>query len=408
MTSRNICIAILGMLLPILLHPAVAVAEFGWNAIEIHGFLSQGYMASSGNNIFAGTLDGTFQFNEFGLNFSTDLSERLHVGLQYFSRDIGDFGNNDIKLDWAYADYRWNDWLGLRAGRIKFPSGLYMETIDLDLLRTCIFLPQSIYDESMRDIFIAVNGLGLYGYLPLGRTGDLAYHVAYGTIGLSTDGTMALYMESEATARLIDVEDRPVLRAHVEWMPSLEGIRITGSFTQTDIHLRYATTADTYWATEAGLPVGSEFPHNMENTTMLSGGLEVIRDRITLLAEYEYMQTDVVESAEDTARYRSAGYYAGLTYQLTDRWALGTYYSVYYDDLNDRDGRKFAADTGLPRHRLWQNDWTVSTRFDVNEHWLIKAELHLIDGTASFLNQHNPDGTERKSTLFAVKTTYNF
>ncbi len=80
--------------------------EFDIEAITIHGFISQGYIQTNRNNFLAGnTEDGSFEFSEFGINFATDLSDRLHIGLQLFGRDLGNVGNNDITLDWAYADY---------------------------------------------------------------------------------------------------------------------------------------------------------------------------------------------------------------------------------------------------------------------------------------------------------------
>jgi hypothetical protein len=382
-------------------------AEFGWENIEIHGFLSQGFMQSHQNNVFADTLDGTFQFNEFGLNFSTNLSNRLRTGLQFFSRDLGDFDNNTIKLDWAYADFRWKDWLGFRAGRIKSPCGLHMETADLDMLRTSIFLPQSLYNDSMRDINIAVNGIGLYGYFSLGGVGDVTYQLQYGETSIETDGTMVLYMESEADARLIHVESHPVFGAHIEWMPPVEGIRLTGSFTSMDLALRYTITEQTDWAQGNEIPVGWEFPHIMDNMVTLIAGIEVTRTRTTFMAEYEYKEAEVTQSAGYVGLHRSAGYYASLAYRFTDWFELATYYSVYDDDLDDRDGSELES-MGMPKHLAWQKDWTVTTRFDISEYWLIKVEFHFIDGTALLLNQHNPEGVERNSVLFAVKATYSF
>jgi hypothetical protein len=282
-----------------------------------------------------------------------------------------------------------------------------METIDLDMLRTYIFLPQSIYSDSMRDTLIAVNGIGVYGYVPLGGLGDLTYQALYGETGIATDGTMALYMESEANSRLIDVKSHPVLRLHTEWMPPFEGIRLTGSVMLTDIELRYVTTEQTFWASESGIPVGWEFPYLMDNMMIVGTGLEIARERLVFLAEYEYFETNVTQDREEWERYRSAGGYIGLTYRFTDRFDLGTYYSLYYDDLDDRKGEQYEA-AGLPNYAAWQKDWTVTARADMNEYWILKGEIHVIDGTALLLNQHNPEGTERESVLFAVKATYSF
>ena len=46
-----------------------------FNGINIHGFISQGYLKSSDNNYQGNTEDGTFEFNEIGLTFSTELTD---------------------------------------------------------------------------------------------------------------------------------------------------------------------------------------------------------------------------------------------------------------------------------------------------------------------------------------------
>jgi hypothetical protein len=50
----------------------------------------------------------------------------------------------------------------------------------------------------------------------------------------------------------------------------------------------------------------------------------------------------------------------------------------------------------------------VSTRFDITDFWLLKVEVHFIDGVALAYPIDNPDGYEKTWNLFAVKTTFNF
>ena len=38
--------------------------ENEWGTIDIHGFISQGFLKSDRNNFYAKTEDGTFRFNE--------------------------------------------------------------------------------------------------------------------------------------------------------------------------------------------------------------------------------------------------------------------------------------------------------------------------------------------------------
>ena len=80
---------------------------------------------------------------------------------------------------------------------------------------------------------------------------------------------------------------------------------------------------------------------------------------------------------------------------------------MYYSDTDDRDGEKL-VEKGLPDFRAWQEDWALSTRFDITDNWLVKLEVHFMDGAARCSPADNPDGYDKNWTLYAVKTTFSF
>ena len=49
--------------------------DAGKLTLNMHGFLSQGYLKSDANNFLAETKDGTFEFREYGLNVSAVLKK---------------------------------------------------------------------------------------------------------------------------------------------------------------------------------------------------------------------------------------------------------------------------------------------------------------------------------------------
>jgi len=53
--------------------------------------------------------------------------------------------SGEASLDWAFAEYRVNDLVRIRAGKVKNPFGLFMEVKDVGTLRTFYTLPQSVY-----------------------------------------------------------------------------------------------------------------------------------------------------------------------------------------------------------------------------------------------------------------------
>ena len=111
------CILIVFILLLALWTPPASSQD----GIKIHGLVSQGYIRSSDNNFLARTSKGSFEFNEAIINFSTQVDEKLRLGIQLLSRNLGGEGKGAVTLDWGFGDYRWKEELGVRVGKVKIP-----------------------------------------------------------------------------------------------------------------------------------------------------------------------------------------------------------------------------------------------------------------------------------------------
>ena len=191
-------------------------------ALEVHGFVSQGFVKSTANDYQLHSSKGSFEMSEAGLNFTSQLTERLRVGVQLFAYDLGTLGNYTARADWFYLDYRVKDWLGLRAGRTKLPFGLYSDISDIDAARTPILLPQSIYPQANRYFVLGVTGGGLYGYVNLGRAGALDYRAVGGAIPVNP-----AQIGAAAQVSTIDI---PYLAAgRFMWETPVSGLRLGAS-----------------------------------------------------------------------------------------------------------------------------------------------------------------------------------
>ena len=105
------------------------------SGLVLRGFVSQGFLKSSANKFLTTDSDeGTFAFTEAALNFTAQPVSKVRVGAQLFARDLGRQGNNRVVVDWALGEYRAWDAFGFRAGRIKFPVGLYNTLQDADVI----------------------------------------------------------------------------------------------------------------------------------------------------------------------------------------------------------------------------------------------------------------------------------
>ncbi len=220
----------------------------GWAAesfnIDINGYISQGFMISNRNNYLAKTEKGSFQFNELGINFSTELTDKLRVGIQLAARDLGDTGNDKVIIDWAFADYRWKDWLGLRVGKIKIPLGFYSKTRDIDMVRTSILLPQSIYGETYRDTSTAMKGIGGYGELSLNALGDVSYQVLFGTLDISKESSTTKAAEINGRFEVGKYDIGNLYCWAIIWETPVEGLRIGACREKMDMKINAALTGD--------------------------------------------------------------------------------------------------------------------------------------------------------------------
>ena len=143
--------------------------------LDFHGFVSQGFLYSDTYNYLdTDTKDGSFRYSEAGVNVSMNPFPRTHIAIQGFMFDVGDAGKYEPFLDYASIDYTFNDYIGVRGGRIRKPGGIYNAIQDIDLARTYVLLPQGLYDARFRDLDATLDGGEIFGSLPLSKAGSLS------------------------------------------------------------------------------------------------------------------------------------------------------------------------------------------------------------------------------------------
>lgn len=354
---------------------------------QIHGFISQGYLKSDKNDFyFAETEDGTFHYNETGINFATQVTDQIRMGIQFLSRDLGRIGNNDIEIDWAFADYRYRNWLGLRVGKIKKPFGLYNRVRDIDSARTFVMLPTMIYDEVPRETYSTTTGIGIYGYLPYG----FYYEFQYGMVDIDKEGGTAKNVSWFTGLQVIDIDGEDTSTTYLEWETPLQGLKFAGTV--------FFFPDTTYYT-----PIGELFSETINYVV----SAEYAYDRLVLASEYRLMDFDLNLTLNDTTLVDQTleACYISASYQFTDRFTLGAYYGELYTDKDDRDGDRYKA-ANLPSGLAWRKDLALTTKFDINDYWTIKLEAHLMDGLAQVTTPAAE--AEDNWSLFAAKMTFSF
>jgi hypothetical protein len=357
-------------------------------SIETHGFVSQGFIYTTHqNNYLARSNRGSFEFTEIGLNFTKPLLDNLRFGLQLFSRDLGPIGNYTLKADWFYLDYHWKDWLGLRAGRVKLPFGLYNDVSDVDSARVPVLLPPSIYQAAQRDVLLALTGVELYGRAELGRAGALDYHAYVGTIFLDATGG-----NPGSAAELVEARVPYVAGARLLWESPIEGLTFGATF-QT---VRLGST--NVIRTTPPITFTLDIPINI-----WLASVEYSKNNLQIAIEYGrwYATTYATPAFIPPFDVVNERGYAMVSYRLTKWFQPGAYYSMFYPNATVRHTR---ADE--------QHDIALSLRFDINPYWLLKLEGHYMIGTAALdptLNDQRPlTSLAPQWAAFFAKTTVHF
>ncbi len=375
------------------LHAAVSI---GNSNVQIGGFFSQGYLKSSKNNFPFEAKDGTWDFREMAVNVSTTFGSHLRVGAQGFAQRLGNYGNDKVVLDWAVADYNFRPEIGVRAGRIKYPKGLYGEALDVDAIRPFIFLPSSLYNPVLRDFSSSFDGAMVYGTLSTAKAGSVDYKIFYGDIAMNTEQGVADFFNDTGYfaggVRSLEVDH--IKGAALDWSTPVQGLKL---------HLSYSQLSDAKgrgpFAPMPVLPL--LIGVTIDYTTV---GLEYTYNDWTFAAEWQDQSGDslvqaipAVNNADD---YRSKNYYVSVARRLGEKWELGAYFSKSKN--KDTDG---APD---PANHL--DDLAVSVRYNVNENVILKAEFHTIDGRYNVFNTpRTPNPTRADSMSFwAVKSTFIF
>ncbi len=399
--------------------------------VAIHGFVSQGYLKTDDVNYLAETKKGTYQFNEVGINFNYT-HDKLRVGAQIFSRDLGDLGNNDVVLDWAVGEYRFFDEIGVRAGRIKIPNGFYNQGRDVDLLRTPVFLPSSVYEEGARDLLNAVNGFGLFGNIDASVVGEFEYEMYCGAAEMEEDsifirGTVEAFEKGllsnlppimTASIRDMSVENKHMYGGALRWGTPVPGLRLGATYFtgENDVKSKLdasvplagvSTTADIIVDSiiDDGWTYSAEF--TLEQLTLAAEYQQVRQSRETEIKNLDLSPLPAMSILIPDSTGQSDGWYVSASYQFFDWFTLGLYYSAYYSSDEDKDGQRY-LDSNMPASYAWQKEWVPTLRFDPVPNWVIKGEVHFIDGSARCYDFNNPYGRDDNWHLYALKTSYSF
>lgn len=387
--------------------------ELASRKVQIHSFASQGFAYSNQNNYLTmKTSNGSLAMTDAGVNVSTQLTDRFRVGAQVYVRDFGNLGKWHPHLDWAFGDYRFRDWFGVRAGKVKTALGLYNDTQDNDSLHTFALLPQAVYPTDLRDATIAHTGGDIYGNVAVRSLGSFAYTAYAGDRRDTMDGGYLYLLRDRGI--FMNTYGGLQYGADLKWTTPVNGLLIGASHMREEITGRgtgTCTPAVPFSCAAWNARTHGEYEEHSNKDQTNFGYASYTVGNLRIDGEYRrYWRDQRVWDDSYSVAVDTRGWYISGAYRISKRLELGSYYSRFTSAWKRADA-PWLSDTSLPDHHVF--DKVVTARFDLTRYWNVKVEGHFMDGYGGpmspqgFYTLDNPQGLKPKTNLLMIRTGFS-
>ncbi|MEH6628921.1 MAG: hypothetical protein V7739_20975 [Motiliproteus sp.] len=396
MWSLNKFVLVVGLLFL----PKMALADlqngYDW---QWGGFVTQGWSISDRNNFFGRSSGshGAFSFRELGLNATVQLTSEVSVNGQLLSRWAGEVDKGGADVDYLFADWSWlqqeSVQAGFRIGRIKNPIGFYNDTRDVAFTRPSALLPQSIYQDRVRELLLSSDGVAAYfnsGY----ENGNLLLDLQLGKPQVGKNSELSLlgrdwdgkYQDAELKlARVLYEHDGGKYRLGLTLVDAESDFDGKGSdpFQSGAVEIFF---------------IGYSAQYNQEYFSLTAEYVEETVKRKDFNGVYS--------NPENTVE----AFYLQADFRLKHRWTLFARYDEVIADRDDKDGGRYRLSTGLPAHQRFAKDWAIGVGHQYSPSLLLRGEFHHVDGTAWLpsLDNPNPSVLKRDWNLFLFQASYRF
>jgi hypothetical protein len=359
--------------------------------IQFHGYATQGLLYTTNNNILTtNSSSGSASWTEAVINISAQPMSKLRISVQARYELLGNLADG-ISMDYASADYKANDRLGVRFGKVKIPSNLFNEIQDIDPAYPWALLPQSVYNISNRDGILSQYGGIAYGTLGIEgspKLGKLEYRGWGGETVLSGNDGYFL-SQTEAGLSLPNGFSTPAGGAALHYRTPLPGLMFGASV------IRAGTGSAKL---VAGSAAGSEIVLPYTQPAYFA---KYEKSRLMAAAEFDRLAGTVntlfTGAPVEVTLFDLREMYAMASYKLTAKLTTGVYDSYY----SSRDV--------APGPARFQKDWAISGRYDFNQYIYAKAEEHFLDGTAiNYDTDLNPGGLKPTTKMTVLKIGVSF
>jgi len=332
-------------------------------------FVSQSAIYSSDYNFLSQSDDTlSFDMREAGILFSTIVREKLTFSTQILGRKVSEDSGNDFRVDYAFLSYPFyqtqNNTLGVRLGRIRSSYGFYNETRDIPHTRTGIVMPQSIYFDMTRNSFYSADGIELYGFRDFANRRLAAQVYVSKPIADDNETGGAAFLNPS------NFDGDKSLLAKISYGSEFDGFRAAFTYYRPEYNVDLLIPIGPVFVSDTGASVYSE--------NMLTS-LEYNQFDWSVTAEYLRHKFQVKSLGSKIVAYEEAFYVQGL-FRLNEQWEAYLRY-----DSTEPHGDDVGEDAFN-----W-DDINIGASYRPNNNWLIRAEIHYIEGQGRLLTRDNPN-----------------
>ncbi len=315
-------------------HSYAEEERFTFNA-----FGNQDYRRSTANSYMGADSSGTWDNNFLGLVMSGKVNEKTRLWAQLQATTT-----LSPRFTWMFVDYQLNENVSAHVGRIKFPFGLYNETISNQALRPTIAEPV-VYSHAADMTYDAYHGVGV------------DWHLGSNLLAQVFGGNIFVQPEFKETA----LRDVSVIGGRLTYNTPVDGMRLMVSGNRTTVEAMNNSVVTT------GIPTGEKAS---EDRAILS--FDYVAHDWDVKAEYNYHKTPALltQAPPQTTDIKSKAYYVQVAYDIGK-------YTPYarYDYVN--------IDTTLSSNPAnYQKIYVVGVGYKLADNVNLRAEQHLNQGYA--------------------------
>jgi hypothetical protein len=322
----------------------------GWTAdasaqrmdtVALHGFGGWAYGKTDNENQYlVGHDEGNYDNVNFSLNISANPYERLSLYIQAGYTESRD--EDDVGLDYAFAEWYFSDMLTFRVGKVKAPFMLYTEVYDVGTIRPFFTLPQGVYRQFAAE---AYKGVGITGSLYTKHGWELQYDMYGGKLSLLPN----LYIDIEEFR--FDVAN-PVGN-------DLIGGRLKVQTPLPGLNVAFSAYTGEFEFEQEELPIDDRY-------IFIGASAEYLSDRLRICSEY-LTQKESSKIVVDVV-------YVEAAYRFTDHWQAAARYEFADFEIDDPYFQY------SPESLFEHEEIVLGLNYWLNPNLVFKCSYHIVDG----------------------------